>query len=206
MNPKWTLGLTITFVLSIVVRKDPVIGKWMPWKEMSVEEPSLMKEILESEALSMVMKQIPKGAFLTVQAGKEKNVMTIGWALFGFIWRRSAMTVAVRSTRFTFGIMEKADTFSVSVPSGPMEKEIDFCGSRSGRNLDKFKECKFTTIPGAKSQAPILEIPGFHYECRVVYKNPMDPKFLARDLHSIYPQKDFHTLYFGEILGCYRHH
>ena len=163
-----------------------------------------MKEIREGEALAFAMEQIPKGAFLTVRAGKEKNVMTIGWALFGFIWRRSALTVAVRNTRFTYGVMEKAEGFTVSVPSKPMEKEIDLCGTRSGRDLDKFRECGFSLVPGAKSGLPVLDIPGFHYECRVMYKTPMDPKLLAAELQSLYPKKDYHTLYFGEILGCYR--
>jgi flavin reductase (DIM6/NTAB) family NADH-FMN oxidoreductase RutF len=162
-----------------------------------------MKEIREAEALSFVTEQIPKGAFLTVQAGTEKNVMTIGWALFGFVWRRSTMMVAVRNTRLTYTLIEKSDLFAVSVPTGSLEKEIDFCGSKSGRKFDKFKECKFTTIPGMKTQAPILDIPGYHYECRIIHKAPIDPQFLAKDLLSIYPQKDFHTLYFGEILGCY---
>jgi hypothetical protein len=32
----------------------------------------------------------------------------------------------------------------------------------------------------------------------------MDPKFLAGELNSLYPKKDYHTLYFGEIAACYR--
>jgi flavin reductase (DIM6/NTAB) family NADH-FMN oxidoreductase RutF len=163
-----------------------------------------MKEIQTQEALGFAMEQIPKGAFLTVQAGTEKNVMTIGWALFGFVWRRPTMMIAVRNTRFTYGIIEKAASFTVSVPTGPKEKEIDLCGTRSGKNLDKFQECKFAILPGAKTQAPLLDIPGFHYECRIIYKTPMDPKFLAREVNSLYPKKDYHSLYFGEILGCYR--
>ncbi len=163
-----------------------------------------MEQIREQDPLAFVNGQIPKGAFLTVQAGNEKNVMTIGWALFGFIWRRSTMMVAVRNTRFTHGLMEKADFYSVSVPTRPMEKEIDFCGTRSGRNVDKIKECKWNLVPGEKTKTPILDIPGYHYECRIIYKTPLDPRFMARELESIYPQKDYHTLYFGEILGCYQ--
>src|SRR5512134_1310240 len=98
-----------------------------------------MKEIPEPEALPFVMEQIPKGAFLTVQEGKQKNLMTIGWALFGFIWRRSSLMIAVRNTRFTYGLIEKAAFFTVSVPTGPMEKELEICGTKSGRNLDKFR-------------------------------------------------------------------
>jgi len=163
-----------------------------------------MEEIREQDALSFVNEQIPKGAFLTVQAGNEKNVMTIGWALTGFIWRRSTMMVAVRNTRFTYGLMEKASSFSVSVPTGPMEKAIEFCGTQSGRSVDKIKECKWTLVPGKKAQTPILDIPGYHYECRLIYKTPLDPKFMPKELQSLYPQNDYHTLYFGEILGCYR--
>jgi len=37
----------------------------------------------------------------------------------------------------------------------------------------------------------------------IVFKSPMDPKNLAEDYKHLYPQKDFHTLYFGEILECY---
>jgi flavin reductase (DIM6/NTAB) family NADH-FMN oxidoreductase RutF len=163
-----------------------------------------MKEIRESEALLFAMEQIPKGAFLTARAGSEKNVMTIGWALFGPIWRKPALLAAVRNSRFTYGILEKAEFFTVSVPAGSREKEIEFCGTRSGKDIDKFRECGFSLLPGPKSGAPLLDIPGFHYDCRIMYKTPMDPAFLAGELRALYPKKDYHTLYFGEILGCYR--
>lgn len=163
-----------------------------------------MKEIREQDVRPFVMEQIPKGAFLTVQAGNEKNVMTIGWALFGFVWRSSTMMVAVRNSRFTYGLMEKAEAFSVSVPTGSMEKEIELCGTKSGRKFDKLKECGWTLVPGAKARTPILDVPGYHFECRTLYKTPMDPNFFAGDIDFFYPKKDYHTLYFGEILGCYQ--
>lgn len=162
-----------------------------------------MKKVPEQEIISPSIKQIPQGAFLVVQTKNRRNVMTIGWALFGYVWRRSTIMVAVRNSRFTHGLLEEADSFAVSVPSKPMEKELEFCGSKSGRDFEKFKECGLQTLETKIVESPILDIPGYHYQCRLIYKNPMEARFLHPDLMPIYPAKDYHTLYFGEILAAY---
>jgi flavin reductase (DIM6/NTAB) family NADH-FMN oxidoreductase RutF len=131
------------------------------------------------------------------------NVMTIGWALFGYVWRRPVLMVAVRKTRHTFGIIEDADSFTVSVPTGDMKKESSLCGSKSGRDLDKFKECGLSTSSSKKISTPCLKIPGYHFECRIVCKVPMDPKRIVPDVEALYSAKDYHTLYFGEIAASY---
>jgi len=112
------------------------------------------------------------GAFLVVQAKGRKNVMTIGWSMFGYVWGKSVMMVAVRNSRFTHGIIEEADSFTVSVPTEKMQKETSFCGSKSGKDLDKFKECQLATTKAQKVGAPVLKIPGYHYECKMIYKTP----------------------------------
>ena len=162
-----------------------------------------MREVNEQEIAPKVMNQIKEGAFLVVQAKDRKNLMTIGWAMFGYVWRKSTMMVAVRKSRFTHGLIEEADSFTVSVPTGNMRQEINFCGSKSGKDLDKFKECGLVTTKAQKVSTPILKIPGYHYECKIIYKTPMDPKFMDKDVEALYPQKDYHTLYFGEVVACY---
>ena len=148
--------------------------------------------------------KIKEGAFLTVKSEKGLNTMIIGWAAFGIVWRRPIMMVAVRSSRHTFGIIEAAKDFTVTVPAGGMEKEIAFCGSKSGRDVDKFKECNLETTDSRQVASPIIKTPGRHYECRIIYKSAMDPAHLDKEYDSsLYPKKDYHTLYFGEILACY---
>jgi flavin reductase (DIM6/NTAB) family NADH-FMN oxidoreductase RutF len=148
--------------------------------------------------------KIKEGAFLTVKSEKGLNTMIIGWAAFGIVWRRPIMMVAVRSSRHTFGIIEAAKDFTVTVPAGGMEKESAFCGSKSGRDVDKFKECNLQTADSRQVASPIIKTPGRHYECRTVYKSAMDPAHLDKGYDSsLYPKKDYHTLYFGEILACY---
>lgn len=163
-----------------------------------------MKKLNEFEIVPAVMKQIQGGAFLTVAAKRQKNVMTIGWALVGILWQKTVMMVAVRNSRHTFGLIEEADSFTVSVPTKDMKKELEFCGTMSGRAVDKFKKCRLATRKAKKVSSPVLDIPGYHYECRRLYKSALNPKMLDKELEDLYPKKDYHTLYFGEIVACYQ--
>jgi flavin reductase (DIM6/NTAB) family NADH-FMN oxidoreductase RutF len=148
--------------------------------------------------------KIKQGAFLTVKSGNALNTMTIGWATFGVVWRKPIMMVAVRFTRHTFGIIEAAKDFTVTVPAGDMSQEIAYCGSKSGKDVDKFKMCHLETTDGRHVASPIIKTRGCHYECRIIYKSAMDPAHFDQDYDSsLYPKKDYHTLYFGEVLACY---
>ena len=163
-----------------------------------------MKNLNYMSIAEDAINKIKKGAFLTVKAAGAINTMTIGWATFGFIWQKPVMMVAVRPTRHTFGIIEKAQDFTVTIPANDMSKAIAFCGSKSGRDVDKLKKCSLETAAGQKVASPIIKVPGIHYECKIVLKSAMNPAFLDKDIDkSIYPQKDYHTLYFGEIVACY---
>ncbi len=163
-----------------------------------------MKDLNYMSIAEDAMSKIKKGAFLTVKVAEAQNTMTIGWATIGFIWQKPIMMVAVRPTRHTFGIIEKAQDFTVTVPSGDMGKAIAFCGTKSGRDVDKFKMCNLETADGLKVLSPIIKVPGIHYECKIVLKSAMNEAFLDKEYDkALYPQKDYHTLYFGEILACY---
>jgi len=163
-----------------------------------------MKDIDFMTVSEDVIAGIKKGAFLTVAAGNDLNTMTIGWGTIGFIWRMPVMMVAVRTSRHTFGIIERAADFTVSVPSSDMSHEVSFCGTRSGRDFDKFKECNLTAAPARSVTSPVIETPGIHLECRIVYRSRMSAEHLDENCRSsLYSDADFHTLYFGEIKACY---
>lgn len=162
-----------------------------------------MKEMDYMAVADIAMKQIKKGAFLTVRSEEGLNTMTIGWATIGFVWQKPIFMIAVRDSRHTFGIIEKAPDFTVSVPSTDMKAAIAFCGTKSGREFDKFKECSLATATARKTESPIIDVPGIHFECKIVFKAPMDPAYLEPTYAKLYPEKDYHTLYFGEILDCY---
>jgi flavin reductase (DIM6/NTAB) family NADH-FMN oxidoreductase RutF len=151
-----------------------------------------------------IMARIKKGAFLTVTSEGQINTMTIGWATIGIMWHKPVMMIAVRSSRHTFGIIEQAKDFTVSIPSTDMKKEIMFCGTKSGRDFNKFQECSLSTKDSRQVSTPIINLTGLHYECSIVYKTAMNPEYLDNKLEELYPEKDYHTLYFGKIIECYK--
>jgi len=149
------------------------------------------------------LKQIRNGAFLIAQSGDTLNVMTIGWASIGFIWGRPIMTILVRKSRYTFTVIDQASEFTVSVPLVDARRELELCGSQSGRHIDKIERSGLSLQPGFKIKTPAIDIPGIHFECRIVYKSPMDPAQLIDLYKHLYPEQDFHTMYFGDIVSCY---
>ena len=166
-------------------------------------EEVLMKKVDYMAVAEKVIAQIKEGAFLTVKAGKALNTMTIGWALIGYAWRKPVLMVLVRTSRHTFGFIEKAADFTVTVPTTDMRDALMFCGTKSGRDVDKYKACNLELANAQKVLSPIIKTPAIHFECKILLKTPMDPKCLDKECEGLYPAKDYHTLYFGEIIECY---
>jgi flavin reductase (DIM6/NTAB) family NADH-FMN oxidoreductase RutF len=112
--------------------------------------------------------------------------------------------VAVRPSRYTHEFIEKTGDFTVNIPKKGMEDIVNYCGSVSGREHDKFKERKLNLEPGKKVNCPIISDCIIHYECKIMFKS----KVISSDLPSkiklmYYRDGDYHTLYFGEILATF---
>ena len=156
------------------------------------------------------IEQLQSGAFLTA-GGPIWNPMTIGWAQFGFVWGKPVVTVMVRKSRFTYGLMEKTDVFTVSVPrTGELKQALSFCGARSGRDVDKEKSSGLTRSPARAGAADGVSECGSFFECRVLQKQLLDLETLEPGLRArmygsnqALPNGDPHMLYVGEILAAY---
>ena len=160
-----------------------------------------IKELLPT--IGRIVPLIESGAFLSAYDGNSFNTMTIGWGMTGVCWRKPVLMVAVRNSRHTYTVMESATDFTVSMPLGNLRDEIFYCGTKSGRDVDKLAECGLKTTAAQKTATPIIDTHALHAECKIMYKSAMDPAFLDSDHHALYPKKDYHTLYYGEILACY---
>lgn len=145
------------------------------------------------------------GLFLVSRGkGGKPNAMTIGWGLLGTMWRRPVFVVAVRLSRHTHRLLEESDSFTVCLPGKGMEDWLEFCGTKSGRDVDKFKELGMTAAKGLEVEAPYIEECPVHFECEIVYRNEMKPGQLRKAIEDdVYPGKDMHVLYYGEVQGVY---
>ena len=165
----------------------------------------MIKKCVEyNENLEKNIEILSKGAFLTTKTGNKINSMTIAWGSIGFIWGKPIFMVMIRPQRYTYGIIEKTNEFTVTIPYKKMNKEISFLGSNSGKDMNKLLELNISTVESEKINTPVLEIDGMHFECKVVYKTNMSEENLDKNINKDkYPLEDYHTLYFGEIVSSY---
>lgn len=156
---------------------------------------------LSAEAL----RQLEKGAFLTVKDKDEVNTMTIAWGSISYIWGMPIFMVAVRYSRHTYRLIDHAKEFTVSIPlRNDLRKALAYCGTKSGRDVNKFEECNLSLLDGQKVSTPILGECELHYECKVVYQQAMEPATLDENIKDrFYVTDDYHVLYFGKIVDAY---
>jgi flavin reductase (DIM6/NTAB) family NADH-FMN oxidoreductase RutF len=165
---------------------------------------AIMREPVEIASIFKETMEKMKGPGVILLAGDPPNPMTIGWGTIGYIWGKWIFTVLVRPSRFTFQMMESADDFTLNLFSDEYSNELSYCGSKSGRDVEKIRECGFTLEPGIAVSTPYISESMIHFECRIIHKNKLDPHTLDPDIsRRYYPEQDFHMVYYGEIIGAY---
>ena len=109
----------------------------------------------------------PLPAVLVTCGTKERaNVLTIAWT--GIINTIPPMTyISVRPERHSYSIIKETGEFVINLTTSAMAKETDFCGVRSGRDIDKISRCRLHLTAGETVGAPVIEESPLSLECRV---------------------------------------
>lgn len=136
---------------------------------------------------------------ITAGSPEHFNTMTASWGGLGELWFKPVCFCFVRPQRYTYEFMEKYEVFTISFFDELYKPQLNFCGSRSGRETDKVNECGFTPRK-AENGSVFFNEARLVLECRKIYFQDLDPANFrdASILHN-YPQKDFHRMYVGEI-------
>lgn len=159
------------------------------------------------EDLENAMENLTKrGAFLTVKDDQGiVNTMTIAWGYIGFSWNKPCFVALVRPQRYTHELIERADSYTISIPYGDdMKKALGICGSKSGRDLDKAAEAGIKFIPAQEVSSPIVDQCDMYYECKLTYIDTIHTDKLPDELMKKNYQGDCHDLYYGEIVKAYK--
>lgn len=97
---------------------------------------------------------------------EEANITTVAWT--GVMNSDPAMLyISLRETRYSHSIIIRTKEFVVNLPSDNFVRQVDFCGTKSGKDIDKFEECKFTKSISNVISAPGIEECPINIECRV---------------------------------------
>ncbi len=132
------------------------------------------------------------------------NTMTVGWGSIGSVWGKPFVQVFVRPTRYTYQFINEHPTFTLTAFPIQYRKALAMLGAKSGRDGDKIKASGLTAIPSQTIAAPGFAEADLIIECRKMYWDDLRPgNFLDDSIQGHYPEKDYHRLYFGEILAIY---
>ncbi|MFO7616059.1 MAG: flavin reductase family protein [Bacteroidales bacterium] len=97
---------------------------------------------------------------------EEYNLITIAWT--GTVCTDPPMVyISIRPERHSFGIIQRTREFVINLTTIEMTKKVDWCGVRSGRQYNKFKEMNLTPGPSKTIKAPIVMESPVNIECRV---------------------------------------
>jgi flavin reductase (DIM6/NTAB) family NADH-FMN oxidoreductase RutF len=122
----------------------------------------------------------------SVDENGKPNVMTIAWAI-QFSSNPPLFGILTSPKRYSYELITKTKEFVINVPTKDIEEKVMFCGSCSGRTVDKFKETGLTAVPAKRVKAPWIKECILHLECKLV-----DTKSYGD-----------HTLLLGEVLAAY---
>lgn len=139
------------------------------------------------------------GAFIV----SGDNVMTASWGFVGVMWGKKVFVAPIRDSRYTKEFIDSTGVFTVSIPkSATMSAELKFCGTKSGREYDKWAETGMKKVKAKSVDTCVVDGCERYLECRVLSVLPMGDMDLS-GLDKWYPTHDMHNFYFGEIIEEY---
>lgn len=98
---------------------------------------------------------------------EKSNIITIAWT--GILNTDPAMVyISVRKSRYSYEIIKQSKEFAINLTTENLAYPTDWCGVKSGRDVDKFKEMKLTKQKANLIKCPLIEESPVSLECKVV--------------------------------------
>lgn len=138
-------------------------------------------------ALSTSIATFPKpAAVISVGIGDEANLITLAYV--GKVCSNPPIIViSIHPERYSYQLIEKYGEFVINYPTTEQLREMDFCGTRSGRDVNKWKELNLTKEEASLIEVPMIKEFPWNMECKVVKRIALGS----------------HICYFGEVLAVH---
>ena len=132
---------------------------------------------------SVITSPIPP-TMVTCGTVENPNVFTVAWT--GVLNTRPPVTyISVRPERFSYDLIKKSGEFVINLTTEQLVRAADYCGVKSGRNINKFEEMNLTAEPASKVNAPILS------------QSPVNIEFKVREVVSL----GSHDMFVADIVA-----
>jgi flavin reductase (DIM6/NTAB) family NADH-FMN oxidoreductase RutF len=140
-------------------------------------------------------------AVLAAMGDVERNVLTIGLVQI-FSFNPLVLGIGVAPARHSHKLLQKYPDFSINIPGKELVEQVLYCGTKSGRDTDKFKETGLTAVPGKKIRSPVIEECLVSFECKKTNVHEMGDRtwFFGEVVHTEATKdyrRDMGLLYWG---------
>ena len=109
---------------------------------------------------------VPCPVVLLSVVGEDKpNVITLSWAA-NICSKPPSIGIGIRPSRYSYDMVKQAGEYVINIPGSDLIEGTKFCGTKSGRDYDKFTECGFTPVPATKVNAPLIKECPINLECK----------------------------------------
>ena len=141
---------------------------------------------------------------VTAGDSADCNTMTISWGGIGNLWNKPSTFIFINPERYTFGFIEKHQSYTISFFDHARYKDdLLVCGTKSGRDGDKLKETKLTTLCLPSGEMAFKEA-RIIFECRVIYQDSLSAETTPdKEKKRYYKTGRFHKMYVGEITAIW---
>lgn len=165
----------------------------------------LFQEIEAEDIRENIFRLIGK-EWMLITAGQKKkyNMMTASWGTAGVLWKKPVVFTFVRPQRYTYEFMESQPHFTISFFPESHREVLNLCGTTSGRDLNKMAIDDLTPMETSSGSISFEEAK-LVLECRKIYYDDINPDFFqVFDIEKVYPTKDYHRFYIGEIMRVWQ--
>lgn len=137
---------------------------------------------------------------VTAEKKNNLNTMTASWGCLGNLWNKNIAVCFIRKERHTFKFLEENNFYTLSFFPEKYRNILNYCGTHSGKDVDKIKETNLTPIFSEK--APFFEEANMVLICKKIYTDLIKEEniFDSSIVDMFYKSEGQHKIYVGEIM------
>ena len=126
-----------------------------------------------------------------INGNGKTNIMTIAWYT-PVSFDPPLVAISISPERHSYGMIRETGEFVINIPTMDLVKETLFCGRRSGKQHDKFKETGLTPLPSKRVKPPIIKECVAHVECKLLKQMTVgDHEILVGEVLAAYANEGF---------------
>jgi len=170
----------------------------------STSDMSGYKQIAPDKIPGNIIKMLSEDWMLITAGNNDKfNMMTASWGGIGFLYQKPVAFCFINPARYTYQLMENNDTYTLSFYTEAYRDALKYCGSKSGKDVDKVKGSGLTPITtptGSKafSQAWLV------IECRKMVAQSLQAESISdKSIKGEWAGKQMHKMFIGEIINVW---